>query len=191
MAGIGAFTTDELLAWLSGVKPTARQKKNVVNPPPPGTLAYHKQLQAEEEARAKREKEARRLREEREEEDGQEEEDDEDEGVALNGSNRPHYNLKPDDEEAFNFEGDYYDPGNPTNPKAQPGDHDYAVDQSTDVFLDFSFDKDENPTLPIHQFRQEILSNIESGQVLLVVGGVACWWARLLSGCGLLSLPFI
>lgn len=150
MAGAGAFTTEELLAWLSGVKPTV--KKDILYVPPAGAVAYNLRLR-EEAATAQREREARALVDE-----GEEEEDDDD------APYEPHYNLNPDDEEAFNFVDDY-DPGNPTNPRAQPGDHDYGVDQSTDVYGEFSFDKDGNPRLPIHEFKEEILDTINAGQV--------------------------
>lgn len=152
MAGVGAFTTDELLAWLCGVKPTI--KKDILHVPPAGAVAYNMRLR-EEAAAAQREKEVRALKEE------EEEEDDDDPDAPY----EPHYNLNPDDEEAFNFVDDY-DPGNPTNPRAQPGDHDYAVDQSTDVYGEFSFDEDSNPQLPIHEFKQEILDTINAGQVI-------------------------
>lgn len=165
MAGVGAFSTDELLAWLGMVKPGAvskEKRKEVYRVPPPGAVAYNMRLK-EEAAQAQKEKEARELNEVEVEEE--EEEDEED---VYNGY-EPHYNLMPDNEEAFNYIGDY-DPGNPTNPRAQPGDHDYAVDQSTNVYEDFSFEDDDNPMLPIHDHKREILDNVNAGQVKRPVG---------------------
>lgn len=157
MASVGAFSTDELLAWLGMVKPDAvskEKKKEVYHVPPPGAVAYGMRLKAEA-AREQREREVRELNEVEEEE-----EEDLDDGLNY----EPHYNIKPDDEKAFNYV-DEYDPGNPTNPRALPGDHDYTVDQSTDVYNDFSFEEDHNPRLPIHDHKREILNTINAGQV--------------------------
>lgn len=155
MAGVGAFSTDELLAWLGCVKPSvpAQKKKEIYHVPAPGAVAYNLRLRAEA-AEAQREREARELNEVEEEEYFEEEH----EGYE------PHYNINPDDEKAFNFV-DAYDAGNPTNPRAKPGDHDYGVDQSTDVYAEFSFEEDNNPRLPIHEYKREILDTIEAGQV--------------------------
>ena len=157
MATVGAFSTDELLAWLGMVKPDSipkEKKKEVYRVPPPGAVAYGLRLKAEA-AQARREKEAREL--------CVEEEEEEDKEIGENGY-EPHYNFDPDNEEAFNYVDDF-DPGNPTNPRAQPGDHDYAVDQSTAVFGGFSFEEDNNPRLPIHDHKREILDTISAGQV--------------------------
>lgn len=158
MATVGAFTSDELLAWLGCVKPSANpeKKREIYHVPRPGAVAYQMRLREEAE-RARKEKEARGF-------NGEEEEEEEEEEREVEALYEPHYNLTPDDERAFNFVDDY-DPGNPTNPRAQPGDHDYGVDQSTAVYSEFSFEEDSNPRLPIHAYRREILDTINAGQV--------------------------
>lgn len=156
-AGEGAFSTEELLAWLGCVKPTVPvKKKEIYHVPRPGTLAYQLRLREEAE-RAQKEKETREL-------NGFEEEEEEEEEREAEAFYEPHYNLTPDDERAFNFVGDY-DPGNPTNPRAQPGDHDYEVEQSVSVYSEFSFEEDNNPRLPIHDYKREILETISENQV--------------------------
>jgi hypothetical protein len=157
---VGAFSNDELLAWLGMVKPGAapkEKKKEVYRVPPPGAHAYSLRLKAEA-AQAQKEKEARELYEVEDEDEEEDKEDLEESGYE------PHYNFDPDNEEAFNYVDDY-DPGNPTNPRAQPGDHDYAVDQSTDVYQEFSFEEDNNPRLPIHDHKREIIDTINANQV--------------------------
>lgn len=153
MAGVGAFTTAELLAWFKGVDPTVPknpQRTNYLRVAPAGAVGYNLRLKAEA-ATAQREREMYE----------QEDEYEEPEPTQFPPN---YYNSIPDDEEAFDYVDDY-DPGNPINPKATPGDHDYGVDQSTDVYEEFSFEDDKNPRLPIHDYKREILSTISAGQV--------------------------
>ena len=150
MAGIGAFSTEELLAWfnLSNTTPAA-PKKNVVQVPPLGNAKHTLKLSLQAEI-AKTQPEPRRIHEVEEEPL---------EAVPY----QPSYNLKPDDEEAFDFVADF-SPGKPINPKACPGDDDYFVDQSTEVYKDFTF-KPDTITLPIHDHKTEILDTINANQV--------------------------
>lgn len=145
MAGLGAFTTDELLAWLGGVKPTVPTKTNVLRVAPAGAVAYNMRLREEEALRQSAH---------------HQEDEEEDPAVPY----EPHYNLSPDDEESFDLVDEMI-PGRPTNPAAKPGDYDYAVDQSTDLYEMFPFKENSCPRLPIHSYREEILGQIGAEQV--------------------------
>ena len=142
MAGRGIYSTEELLAWFGGVRP-AKRADDVIRG---GSARHSVRVHADEIVRPIR----------RERSPAREEELDE--PVQY----EPHYNIKPDDEEGFNFEDDIT---RPRNPNAKPGDSDYDVDQSTSVYSDFSFNHDKNPVLPIHQYKRRILDAISSQQV--------------------------
>ncbi len=155
----GIFTSEELLGWLHGsTKPALRANLALI--PPPGRVAHEMSLRvraAEEEAERQERGEVLGGPNQQEEEEEEEEEEEDTEY-------KPNYNFTPDDASVFdNVEN--YDPGNLPNPNAQPGDHDYGVDQSVDIYNEFSFDNDKNPRLPIHRFKQEIVDTIASGQV--------------------------
>ena len=150
--GGGVFTPDELINWLRGVKPKPRT--DIAPMPKLGTLAMElSRREALEEEEAERQR--RGQQGEEEEEEREEEEDYE---------YKPNYNFTPDDASKFD-DVDGYDPGNLPNPNAQPGDYDYSVNQSAEVYNDFSFETDTNPELPIHRYRRDILDTIASGQV--------------------------
>lgn len=157
VGGVGAFTTDELLNWFNtmGAEVPDVPTKNVATVPAPGTAKYKLKLQAQA-----AEKERRALEGEEEEEEEKDDEN-EDESVPYEES----FNQVPDDWEYL----DDFGPGRPTNPKAQPGDDDYEVDQLTSVYEDFSFENDTNPALPIHEFKDTILDTISSREVSLVL----------------------
>ena len=152
----GAFSTEDLLSWFKSVAPVSSLANKVPSnalPAPRGAVAY--QFMQQEREALRREQEQERLLKE-----SSEEEEEESFGYI------PDYNTAPDDERAFDCVEDYdIGPGNPTNPKAQPGDDDYAVNLSTDVYEQFEFDINKNPTLPIHRCKEEILEAIENSQV--------------------------
>ena len=161
--GGGVFTPEELIGWLRGVKPAPRT--NLAHVPKPGSTAMEMRKRAaaalEEAERRERGEGQFQGEEEEEEEEGEEE-------------YRPYYNFTPDDASGFdNVDG--YDPGNLPNPNAQPGDYDYEVNQSGQVYEDFSFDKDTNPRLPIHQFKRLILDTIASVKVTALCCKVQPW----------------
>lgn len=157
MASTGSFTTEDLMGWFKSVAPSSAvpRKPNILSIPPPGAVEYQFVRQQQESARREQERE--------DHQNGFAEE-------AEATSYVPDYNTAPDDEKAFDYVEEYdVGPGNPTSPNAQPGDHDYAVNQSTDVYEEFTFHMDRNPALPIHKFKEEILLAIESGQVGLFI----------------------
>lgn len=151
MAEVGAFNTEDLLAWFSSVSPSSSvpRRQDLFVVPPTGTVGHNLRRKAEKEERE------RRGRQEREP------------PMRVETTTYvPDYNTVPDDEKAFDYVDEYdVGPGNPTNPNALPGDYDYAVSQSTDVYDQFNFNVDNNPRLPIHQHKNQILGTIESGQV--------------------------
>lgn len=150
---IGAYTTEELLGWFRGIVPDVRQKKDIMSVDVPVAGKAKDDLM-------RREYGAAAVQEYNRDSGGEEEN-----GDPSSPNYEPQYNLNPDDEETFDFNEDF-DPGNPTNPKAKPGDHDYGVDwQSTDVYNDFLFEEDNNPRLPIHEYESEILETIRSNKV--------------------------
>ena len=149
-AGGGVFTTEELLGWLHGVKPAPR--KDLAHVPSPGSVAHQMRMRAKAAEEEARRQEKARL---------QVEEEEESEEIL---EYKPNYNFTPDDSSVFDNVEDY-DPGNLPNPNAEPGDYDYQVDQSVEVYDDFVFEDDKNPSLPIHKFKDEILDTITSRQV--------------------------
>lgn len=60
--------------------------------------------------------------------------------------------------------------GRPTNPNAQPGDDDYEVTVDEELYNNFSFETDLNPRLPIEDYKNEIVSTIETNQVTIIQG---------------------
>ena len=60
--------------------------------------------------------------------------------------------------------------GKATNPQATPGDDDYQCPTTTTIFDRYSFDHDDNPTLPITSYRNEILATVESNSVTVIQG---------------------
>ena len=152
MASVGSFTTEDLLGWFSSLAPSSAvpRRPGLINVPPPGAVEHQFRLQQQEAARREQE----------------EKEDYRDPILEEAAEYVPDYNTAPDDEKAFDYQDEYgIGPGNPTNPNAQPGDYDYAVNQSTDVYEEFDFDVGKNPALPILEYKEEILQAIESGQV--------------------------
>ena len=141
----GAFTTEELLGWFNGVMPPSRVKKNAVKMEMPVTndsMVNGNHLSGEADWRGEVAVE-----------------------IVEGASSEPCYNLDPDDGVAFQFD-DNFGPGNPTNPSARPGDHDYGVDQNSKaIFEDFSFEEDNNPILPVHDHHDEILHTIRDNEV--------------------------
>ena len=148
----GAYTTEELLGWFRGIIPNERQKKDVVGVDMPVLGKAKDELMRREYGIGIREDDQRSRREKE----------------CEDPSNyEPHYNLSQDDD-SFQFDEDL-DPGNPTNPRAKPGDHDYGVDkQSTAAYDNFSFEEDKNPHLPIHEHEREILTTIWNNKVVLL-----------------------
>ncbi len=144
----GSFTTQEVLDWFKGVQPTGPLKTNVVDVPPQGNVRHEFLRRFGSFSTPK-------------DEEGSNNYEEDDDDIAAPIPYTPQYNLKPDDQEAFKDFG----PGNTINPLAKPGDSDYGVDQSTDVYNDFSFEMDSNPRLPIHEYREEILNAIEGKKV--------------------------
>lgn len=156
--GVGAFTTEDLLGWFKSVAPSSSvaRKPDLPMPAPAGAVAYRYMKQQRDAARKEQEEKWARERGRRDEQEYEEEP----------AAYHPTYNTDPDDGIAFSYVDEYdLDPGNPTNPSALPGDHDYEVNKSTDVYDEFPFDLAKNPNLPIHEYQEDILQAIDRGQV--------------------------
>lgn len=153
---LGAYTTEELLGWFSGVIPTVRARENTVSLDMPVLGEARDELMRREYGVQTQDGDG---------DSGEEEVDD-----VSSFNYEPHYNLNPDDDQAFDFD-DNFGSGNPTNPKAKPGDHDYGVDQLSEVvYNDFSFQEDNNPRLPVHEHQTEILDTIKANKVTVIQG---------------------